>query len=102
MASGSLIERMMSAHSRVFTFYLEAALAKQSSSIDCALKAISRFEESTGSTAFRKFHGEQARAFRRRLTEDLGPKGKPLSAATVTSTLKHLRNFFLWLSQQPG
>ncbi|HEY1783093.1 MAG TPA: hypothetical protein VGG79_22180 [Roseiarcus sp.] len=27
---------------------------------------------------------------------------KPLSAATITSTLKHLRNFFLWLSREPG
>ncbi len=25
-----------------------------------------------------------------------------MSAATVTSTLKHLRNFFLWLSREPG
>ena len=87
---------------REYTFYLEAADGKQSASIDAALKAISRFEESTGMKPFRRFHVEQARAFRRRLSEDLTPAGKPLSAATVTSTLKHLRNFFLWLSQQPG
>jgi integrase len=87
---------------REYTFYLEAADGKQSGSIDAALKAISRFEESTGKKPFRRFHVEQARAFRRRLSEDLTPAGKPLSAATVTSTLKHLRNFFLWLSQQPG
>jgi integrase len=87
---------------REYTFYLEVALGKQSSSIDGALKAICRFEESTGGKPFQKFHVEQARAFRRRLAEELGPKGKPLSAATVTSTLKHLRNFFLWISQQPG
>jgi Fe-S-cluster containining protein len=48
---------------REYTFYLEAALGKQSASIDGALKAISRFEESTGNKPFRKFHVEQARAF---------------------------------------
>ena len=31
-----------------------------------------------------------------------GPTGKPLSSATIAATLKHLRNFFLWLSREPG
>ena len=87
---------------REYCTYLEAAAGKQSSSVDAALKAISRFEQSTGLKPFKRFHVEQARAFRRRLSEDVGPNGKFLSAATVTATLKHLKSFFLWLSQQPG
>lgn len=87
---------------RDYAFFLEAANGKQSPTIDAALRAIERFELSTGRKPFRKFHIEQARSFRSRLKEESGPRGKPLSAATIASTLKHLRNFFLWLSREPG
>ena len=87
---------------RDYTFYLEAANGKQNATIDAALRAIERFEASTNYKPFRKFHIEQARSFRARLAEETNAKGKPLSAATVTSTLKHLRKFFLWLSREPG
>ena len=87
---------------RDYTFYLEAANGKQASTIDAALRAIERFEASTNYKPFRKFHIEQARSFRARLAEETNTKNMPLSAATVTSTLKHLRNFFLWLSREPG
>lgn len=87
---------------RDYAFYLEATNGKQSASIESALRAIERFEASTNRKPFRKFHIEQARSFRARLIEEVGPKGKPLSAATIASTLKHLRNFFLWLSREPG
>jgi hypothetical protein len=33
--------------------------------------------------------------------DEPGPNGT-LSAATVSTTLKQLRNFFLWLSREPG
>ncbi len=87
---------------RDYAFFLEAANGKQNASIDAALRAIERFELSTGRKPFRKFHIEQARSFRGRLIEETGKNGKPLSAATITTTLKHLRNFFLWLSREPG
>ncbi len=87
---------------RDYAFYLEAANGKQSATIDAALRAIERFELSTNRKPFRKFHIEQARSFRARLVEEVGANGKPLSSATIASTLKHLRNFFLWLSREPG
>jgi integrase/recombinase XerD len=87
---------------RDYAFFLEAANGKQSATIDAALRAIERFERSTNRKPFRKFHVEQARSFRARLAEEIGANGKPLSAATITSTLKHLRNFLLWLSREPG
>ncbi len=87
---------------RAYATYLEAANGKQSASIDAALKAIERFEESTGRKPFRRFHIEQARAFRLKLADATGPHGKPLSAATITSTLRALRSLFLWLSREPG
>jgi integrase len=87
---------------RDYAFFLEAANGKQSDTIDAALRAIERFESSTNRKPFRKFHIEQARSFRSRLAEETGSGGKPLSAATIASTLKDLRNFFLWLSREPG
>jgi site-specific recombinase XerC len=87
---------------RDYTFYLEAANGKQSGTIDAALRAIERFEISTGRKPYRKFHIEQARSFRARLVEEVGRNGRPLSHATITVTLKHVRSFFLWLSREPG
>lgn len=87
---------------RHYAFYLEAANGKQNATIDAALRAIERFEASTNRKPFQKFHIEQARSFRNRLAEETNAKDEPLSAATITSTLKHLRNFFLWLSREPG
>ncbi len=67
------------------------------------LAAIHRFESSTGFRNFRKFHIEQAIAFRRRLDEAVSAReGRPLSKATVLQTLNALRAFILWLAEQPG
>jgi len=87
---------------RDYAFFLAAANGKQSATIDAALRAIERFETSTSWKPFRKFNVEQARSFRSRLRDDVGAGGQPLSAATIATTLKHLRNFFLWLSREPG
>jgi integrase len=87
---------------REYVLYLEAASGRQSSTADAALRAIERFEISTGRRPFKKFQIEQARSFCADLAEEIGPTGKPLSAATVVGTLKHLRNFFLWPSREPG
>lgn len=87
---------------RRYAFRLEAAFGKQPSTVDAALKAIERFEMSTGHKAFRKFHLEQVRSFRTKLAEETNVNDRPLSAASVASTLRRLRDFFLWLSQEPG
>lgn len=85
-----------------YVAWLEKALGKQPVTVDATLKAIERFEVSTGFKPFKKFHRAQVLAFRERLADEKGREGQPLSAATVTSTLKHLRDFFLWLSREPG
>jgi integrase len=51
---------------------------------------------------FRKFHVEQARGFKTRLLETTNATGRPLSAATIKSTLASLKAFFEWLGQEPG
>ena len=87
---------------RAYTQYLEAAEGKQSATVDAALTAIERFEASTNYKPFSKFNIEQVHAFRRKLFEATGRNGQPLSAATTTGTLKHLKKFFQWLSREPG
>jgi integrase len=83
--------------------YLKEARRCGVASVDAAAKAISRFEEATGHRDFKRFHREQAVAFKRKLGEQLNERsGKPLSKATIDSTLRALREFFVWLAGQPG
>lgn len=88
---------------REYFDYLKEAMRRDEASIDQVAKAISRFEAAIGHKDFKKFHREQAKAFKRRLdTETNVRTGKPLARATVHSTLSALRAFFIWLAGQPG
>ncbi len=83
--------------------YLKEAKRRNEASIDGVAAALAQFEESTGNSDFRKFHREQAVAFKRKLDQRLAIRsGKRLSRATVHSTLSALRAFFIWLVDQPG
>ena len=82
---------------------MRLAKGKQEATIDGALKAIDRFERLTGFRSFKSFHIEQAKAFRDKLLEQPNARGKGrLSAATMTSTLRNLKAFFIWLAERPG
>lgn len=88
---------------REYFIYLKEAMRRDESSIDAVAKALSRFEEANGHKDFRKFHKQQAMAFKKKLdTQNSVQTGKPLSRATVHSTLSILKAFFLWLAIQPG
>jgi len=88
---------------REYFHYLKEARRRDEQSIDQVAKALSRFEEATGHKDFKRFHREQAVAFKKRLDGDKNARtGKPLARATVHSTLSALREFFIWLAQQPG
>ena len=88
---------------REYFQYLKEARRRDDKSIDPIAKALDRFEEANGHKDFKRFHREQAVAFKRRLdTEKSERTGKPLSRATVHSTLSALREFFIWLAGQPG
>jgi site-specific recombinase XerD len=77
---------------RMYFTHLKAARGLSEASIDAVAKAIHRFESSTGFRSLKKFHVEQAIAFRRRLDEAVSEReGKPLSKATVLQTLNALR-----------
>src|SRR5262245_22621814 len=88
---------------RAYRQHLKAARGLADASIDVATAAIHRFEASIDFRSFKKFHVEQAIAFRRRLDDAVSAReGKPLSKSTILQTLNALRSFFLWLAEQPG
>jgi integrase len=88
---------------RAYRLHLKAARGLSDASIDVASAAIHRFEESTSFRPFKKFHFEQAIAFRRRLDDARNERtGNPISKATALQVLNSLRAFFLRLAEQPG
>jgi integrase len=88
---------------RRYLQFLKDAKGRDEASIDAAAKAIARFEEHSKCRDFRKFHIEQARAFKAHLMDATNLRtGKPLSESTIYSTLGAIRAFFEWLAQQPG
>lgn len=83
--------------------YLKEAKGRDEQSLDVVAMAVHRFEKSTRFRNFKLFHKEQAVAFKRLLNEETNKQtGKPLSKATISTTLRALHNFFEWLAGQPG
>jgi len=88
---------------RQYLIYLEEAKRMAPSSVNQHLAHIAAYESSTNYKDFAGFRIEQARSFKRHLSEATNKRtGKPLSKATINSTLKSLRVFFIWLAGQPG
>jgi integrase len=88
---------------RQYFTYLADALGHSEQTIDAVAKAISRFEAYTRYKDFKRFHIEQAKAFKRDLADQRSQRsGEPLSKATLYATLTALKRFFVWLAGQPG
>lgn len=88
---------------RRYVTYLKEAKRFSEPSVDSVAKALNRFETYTRAKDFKKFHIEQAIAFKKHLAGETNRRtGKKLSKATVHVTLSALRNFFHWLAGQPG
>jgi integrase len=86
-----------------YVSYLRGARQLGEHSIDQALKALDRFEDYTRRRSFREFRVEQAVGFKKQLAGIDSARGDgKLSKATVTATLHALRDFVVWLSDQPG
>lgn len=85
-----------------FTF-LKEAKRQNESSVDAVAKAISRFEAYINYRDFKAFHFEQAVGFKHHLAKQLNQQtGKPISKATMHSTMGQLKAFFQWLAMQTG
>ena len=83
--------------------YLVQAKGRDEGTIDGVAKSLARFEESTRGKDFKRFHREQAVAFKARLGEAVNARtGERLSKATMLSTLRDLKAFFFWLAHLPG
>lgn len=88
---------------RRYFAYLKEAKRHGEPSVDGAARALSRFEAHTKFRDFKTFRKEQAIAFKRHLAEQSAvATGKPLSKATLYSTMGALKAFFQWLAGQPG
>ncbi|MEQ1942333.1 tyrosine-type recombinase/integrase [Mesorhizobium sp. VNQ89] len=88
---------------RQYLVFLEEAKQLSVTSADQALAAILAFEESTGYKDFAQFHIEQARRFKRVLSDTVNAStGKPLAKATIHSRLMAVKAFFQWLAPQQG
>ena len=88
---------------RDYLRYLAEARGRDEATIDRVAKSLARFEDSTGRRDFKRFHREQAMAFKRQLAEAINARsGEKLSKATIHSTLRDLKAFFEWLSREPG
>ena len=87
---------------RQFLQHLRRARGKSEKTALDAAAAIDRFLEANGHKPLKKFHRRQAIAFCEKFEEARNEQGALLSKVTVTKTLKALREFFGWLSEQPG
>lgn len=88
---------------RKYLTFLKQAKGQNEASIDVVAKAISRFEFHTKSKDFKVFHVEQAIGFKVHLANVKHHRtGEPLSLATINGTLRHMKSFIEWLSQETG
>jgi integrase len=71
--------------------------------VDGIRKAILRYEQFTGFADFAEFDRDKAIGFKRHLAKLKAERtGKPLSQATVLSTLHAVQEFFRWLGRELG
>lgn len=88
---------------RAYFRYQTEAQGKADSTMDMIRKALGRFEEYTGYKDFSTFNKEQAIAFKKHLAAQKAQRtGQPIAKATAHATLNALKEFFRWLTWQPG
>lgn len=88
---------------RDYRAFLRNAGGRSEATLDMVAAAIHRFEEFNRYRSFKSFRREQAISFKAHLAQQKsGATGRPLSKATLYSTLRSLRAFFEWLAREPG
>jgi site-specific recombinase XerD len=88
---------------RTYFAFLREAHGRDVATIDSVAKSLARFEDSTRRRDFKRFHREQAVAFKAKLTAELNARtSERLGKGTVLATLRDLRAFFVWLAREPG
>jgi integrase len=88
---------------RQYFAYLIEARGHSEQTIDAVAKALARFEAYTRHRDFKAFHIDQAKGFKRMLSEQRAENSDEcLSRATQYGTVTALKRFFVWLAGQPG
>ena len=88
---------------RHYIQHLRRAKGYSEATILPAAAAIDRYNEMNRHKSLKRFHINQAMAFREHFEAETTPKtGKLLSKSTITANLKALHDFFKWLAEQPG
>ena len=88
---------------RKYLIFQKEARQQSEATIDSIAKSLARFEDYNKCRDFKRFHFEQAVAFKRHLASQSNKQtGKPLSKPTISIALNQVKKFFEWLSQQPG
>ncbi|SFR47912.1 tyrosine-type recombinase/integrase [Litoreibacter janthinus] len=88
---------------RKYLVRLQDARGLSEASVDKAAAAISAYTSFLEGKDLRAFHPERARAFKRRLASQQNQHtGGKLSRSSINGTLREVKAFFLWLSDQPG
>ncbi len=88
---------------RRYFLFLREAKRLADSTVDHVAASIAAFEKATNYRNFKRFHIEQARKFKRVLSEQVNAvTKKPLAKTTIHARLLDLKAFFQWLSDQPS
>lgn len=88
---------------RRYLQFLKEVKGRDEASLEAVAKALERFDEHSRRRDFRKFHVEQAIAFKAQLAEQRNFRtGEALSASTINATLAALKAFIVWLADRPG
>jgi integrase len=88
---------------RQYAVWKREARRAHTTTVDKALEAIDAFTAYTKGKDFKAFNVEQAIGFKRHLEGRSNSRtGRPLAKATIDGTLRAVKDFFMWLADQPG
>lgn len=88
---------------RKYFAFLKEAKRLSMQTVDGVASAISRYENYTKHKDFRTFNADQVSAFKKHFAEQKTQRtGESLSKATLHATFNQLKQFFQWLSREPG
>ncbi len=83
--------------------YVKEALQRSEGTLEEARKCIHRFEQFTKCANFKTFNKKVAMDFKKTLRNTKSKQtGETLSLSTLEYTIRNVKDFLIWLAQQPG
>ena len=88
---------------RAYFEYQKEAKQRSQSTIDNIRQCILRYEIYSKYEDFKRFNKQRAIAFKKHFAQVKSSRaGIPLSKSTLLSTIRNLKDFFIWLAYRPG